>query len=172
MRDPMHKASYPASRRFRLRLLLLLFAMTAGLVLLVRSESDFSFDRMVGDMPPAAGVARILVLQARAATDTKPGDAFSAHDWTPPPPPPPPQAPPEPPQAPPLPFTYLGKQQEGGANGKQWIVFLSKQDRTYTIRESEVIDASYRVEKIAPPLMTLTYLPLQQQQTLPIGAAE
>lgn len=54
----------------------------------------------------------------------------------------------------------------------EWIVFLANQDRTYTIKTDTVIESNYRVEKIAPPMLTLTYLPLKQQQTLAIGPAE
>jgi hypothetical protein len=32
-----------------------------------------------------------------------------------------------------------------------------------------VLDGTYRVESIAPPVLTLTYLPLNQQQQLNIG---
>lgn len=67
-----------------------------------------------------------------------------------------------------LPFTFIGKQLEAG----QWTVFLANQDRTYAIKADMLIESSYHVEKIAPPTLTLTYLPLKQQQTLAIGSAE
>jgi hypothetical protein len=95
---------------------------------------------------------------------------FETRDWAPPsqpelslPPPPPP-----PPQAPPLPFAYLGKQQKNG----KWTVFLSNQERTYIVMEGMVIESAYRIEKITPPILSVTYLPLQQLQTLTIGATE
>jgi hypothetical protein len=95
---------------------------------------------------------------------------FGHQDWTPPPPPPPPAPaaappPPPPPAAPPLPFTVIGK---AVANGV-WEVYLARGDRTYVVHDKEVIDGIYRVEAIAPPLMTLTYLPLKQIQQLNIG---
>jgi hypothetical protein len=96
------------------------------------------------------------------ATDN---DVFARQDWTPPPPPPAPAPPPPPPSAPPLPFTYLGKSVGDGA----WEVYLARGERTYIVREKEVIDGMYRVDAIAPPILTLTYLPLNQVQQLNIG---
>jgi len=94
---------------------------------------------------------------------------FGRQDWTPPPPPPPPPQPappPPPPTAPPLPFTFIGKSVGDGA----WEVYLARGDRTYVVREKgAVIDGTYRVESIAPPVLTLTYLPLNQVQQLNIG---
>ena len=96
-------------------------------------------------------------------------DAFGSRDWTPPPPPPPaPVAPPPPPPptAPPLPFMLLGKALENGA----WEVYLARAGKTYIVKPKAVIDGTYRVDAIAPPFLTLTYLPLNQVQQLNIGA--
>jgi hypothetical protein len=95
-------------------------------------------------------------------------DPFARHDWTPPPPPPAPASPPPAPSAPPLPFTYLGKSVGDGA----WEVYLARGERTYLVREQTVIDGTWRVEAIAPPVMTLAYLPLNQIQQLNIGVFE
>lgn len=114
----------------------------------------------------------ILALQERGnAGDWHDANAFPQRDWTPPPPPPlpaPPPPPPAPPQAPPLPFSYLGKIVEG----KQWTVFLGQQDRIHTVVIGDTIGNDYKVESIAPPMLTLIYLPLKQSQSLPIGLAE
>jgi len=99
------------------------------------------------------------------------GTVFGRQDWTPPPPPPPPAAaaaPPPPPMAPPLPFTFIGKSVGEGA----WEVYLARGERTYIARANEVIDGTYRVDAIAPPVLTLTYLPLNQVQQLNIGVFE
>lgn len=91
---------------------------------------------------------------------------FARHDWTPPPPPPsnePP--PPPPPSAPPLPFTYIGKSLQDGV----WQIYLARGDRTYLVQDGETIDGTYRVDAIRPPVLTLTYLPLEQRQQLNIG---
>ena len=101
-------------------------------------------------------------------------DVFGRRDWNPPPPPPPAaesQAkapPPPPPSAPPLPFTYLGKAASAGS----WEVFLAIGDKTYIARDKMVIDGIYRVDAIAPPTLTLTYLPLNQVQQLNIGVLD
>ncbi|VXB19737.1 hypothetical protein [Massilia sp. 9I] len=93
---------------------------------------------------------------------------FARQDWTPPPPPPPPAQPappPPPPSAPPLPFTFIGKSLQDGA----WEIYLARGERTYLVRDDTVIDGTYRVDAIKPPVLTLTYLPLNQVQQLNIG---
>lgn len=93
--------------------------------------------------------------------------SFGKHSWNPPPPPPvvivP--APPPKPTAPPLPFTYLGKMLDAGV----WEAYLARGEETFVVREHGVVDANYRVETIAPPTMTIIYVPLKQMQTLSIG---
>ena len=93
---------------------------------------------------------------------------FGRQDWTPPPPPPAPAPPPPPPTAPPLPFTFIGKSVADGT----WEVYLARGDRTYVVRDKALIDGTYRVDAIAPPVLTLTYLPLNQVQQLNIGVFE
>lgn len=92
---------------------------------------------------------------------------FARHDWTPPPPPPSNEPPPEPPppSAPPLPFTFIGKSLQDGV----WEIYLARGERTYLVRDGETIDGTYRVDAIRPPVLTLTYLPLEQRQQLNIG---
>ncbi len=80
--------------------------------------------------------------------------------------PPPKPAPPPPPQAPPLPFTYLGKLVEEG----KATVFLVQGDRNLIVREGETVAGGWRVDKIAEQSMTLTYVQLDQQQTLSFAA--
>ena len=118
----------------------------------------------------------ILALLPRSEVAGEDGDTFGGADgvfhsqnWNPPPkmvavaaPPPPP------PMAPPLPFVYLGKAAADGA----WEVFLSRADKTYIVRANTVIDGAYKVVAIAPPVMTLTYLPLNQVQQLNIGVLD
>lgn len=96
---------------------------------------------------------------------------FGGQSWNPPPPPPPPesrnQAPP-PPTAPPLPFQFLGK---AAADG-QWEVYLGRGEQTFVVRKGTQIDGAYRVDNIAPPTLTITYLPMNQVQQLHIGVIE
>ncbi|MEA1673183.1 hypothetical protein [Nitrospirillum sp. BR 11163] len=67
-----------------------------------------------------------------------------------------------------LPFTYLGKKYENAA----WEVYLAIGDQTYFVREGTVIDQKYAVNQIRPPVLTMTYLPTKQQQTMTIGGEE
>lgn len=100
------------------------------------------------------------------------GGVFAGQDLNPPPPPPQasnePPPPPPAPTAPPVPFTVLGK---GVADGA-WEVYLARPDRTYVARVGTVIDGMYRIDAIAPPTLTLTYLPLNQVQQLNIGVMD
>jgi hypothetical protein len=54
-------------------------------------------------------------------------------------------------------------------NGDHAAVFLEKQGRIFIVREGDTVDSKYRVESIIPPVMTLTYLPLNIKQTVQIG---
>jgi hypothetical protein len=68
-----------------------------------------------------------------------------------------------------LPFTVIGKAVADG----QYEVYLSRgPDQTFVVRKHTVIDGLYRVETIAPPTMTMTYLPMNQVQQLNIGVIE
>lgn len=97
---------------------------------------------------------------------------FGGQNWNPPPPPPAAAelkpAPPPPPTAPPLPFQYLGK---AAADG-QWEVYLGRGEQTFVVKKGMQIDGTYRVDAIAPPNLTLTYLPMNQVQQLNIGVIE
>ncbi|MGK5079774.1 hypothetical protein [Janthinobacterium sp. HLX7-2] len=126
---------------------------------------------------PDAAQPVILALLPRSEVAGEDGDTFGGADgvfqsqnWTPPPPKVVAVAapPPLPPLAPPLPFVYLGKAAADGA----WEVFLSRADKTYIVRANTVIDGAYRVVAIAPPVMTLNYLPLNQVQQLNIGVLD
>ncbi|MBN3759282.1 hypothetical protein [Burkholderia sp. Ac-20365] len=72
------------------------------------------------------------------------------------------------PSTPPMPFTYIGKQQSAG----HWEVYLAHGDDTLIVHDQMLIDGDYRVDSIAPPNMTLVYLPLKLVQTLDIGNAD
>lgn len=97
------------------------------------------------------------------------GNVFGATSWYVPPPPPPPVKPPPPPKpaAPAMPFTFLGLYEEG--TGK--VVMLVKGDRIYTVGEGDVIENTYRVERVSAGVVELTYLPLNIRQSISTGAA-
>lgn len=131
-------------------------------------NGDRGASRAPGTANRAAAVpAAVLALAERppaAAPDSRHPltVAFGARSWTPPPPPPEPVVP----QAPPLPFSFLGKQWQSGT----WQVFLALGEDTRLARVAMVIDGRYRVESIVPPQIVFTYLPLNERQTLDIGA--
>ena len=112
---------------------------------------------------------RLQRQEAPAKIDTAASHAFSAMSWYVPPPPPPPQKPlpPPPPTAPPMPFTFMGRYEEGGAR----IILLVRGERIYTVSEGDVIDNTYRVERLTAGQLELTYLPLNIKQTISTGGA-
>jgi hypothetical protein len=91
-------------------------------------------------------------------------DMFAGKSWYVAPPPPKPA----PPSAPPLPFVYMGKLAE---EGEKVVILLTKENRSYEVREGDVLDNIYRVDEVRAPVMILTYLPLNIKQTIQIGAS-
>ena len=100
-------------------------------------------------------------------------ELFGAKSWyvapppspSPPPPPPSPPAAPAEPGAPPLPFAFMGKMVEED----RLTVFLVKEDRVFMASEGDVIDGTYKLEKIEAEQLTLRYLPLETVQTLAVS---
>jgi hypothetical protein len=78
----------------------------------------------------------------------------------PPPPPPPPvvEAEPPPPMAPPFPHAWAGR-----FDDKAVIAGASS---TWVVGKGEVIDGQWRIDQVAERQLTLTYLPLNQSQTV------
>jgi hypothetical protein len=116
---------------------------------------------------PRIELERLHAHDAAAETDKAASTAFIAMSWyvpppPPPPPPPPVPVPPPPPTAPPMPFSFLGRYVEGG----KLTILLVKGDRVYTVSEGEVIDNTYRVERLNGGEVELTYLPLNIKQTI------
>lgn len=109
--------------------------------------------------------AELITAETSASGPAASRDPFSARNWNPPPPPPPAPTPPPPPSAPPLPYAFIGKKLEG----ETWEIYLTRGDQTFVAREGEVLEGTYRVDKIQPPSLTMTYLPLGQVQSLSIG---
>ncbi|HWW72107.1 MAG TPA: hypothetical protein VN089_19365 [Duganella sp.] len=109
-------------------------------------------DTLIGGARSGSGAARL----------------FGNQSWTPPAPPPPAPPPPPPPSAPAVPYKFLGKKLEDGV----WEVYLARDDQTFVARERTIVEDAYRVDSIRPPIMKITYLPLEQSQTLSIGGIE
>lgn len=99
----------------------------------------------------------------RVTLSEEPGDLFFVPQ---PPSPRPPK--PEPPRAPPLPFTYMGTMLEND----QLTVFLTREHKSYVVHAGDVLDGQYHVDAINPPLMEITYMPLNEKQSLNIGATK
>jgi hypothetical protein len=95
---------------------------------------------------------------------------FASKSWAPPRLPPAPTVVSSPPlpSAPRFPYTYIGKKFEDSV----WEVYLARGDQTFIVRPQTLIEGSYRVESIKPPLVTLTYLPLNLMQTLMIEGVD
>lgn len=99
--------------------------------------------------------------------DAEIGNVFSARSWYVPPPPPPPPAPPAAPSAPPLPFSYLGSYEDAPTS----LIILVNGERMYTVAEGDVIEDTYRIERVTAGQVELTYLPLNIKQFLNTGGA-
>ncbi|MEO5658481.1 MAG: hypothetical protein ABIQ90_01610 [Polaromonas sp.] len=101
-------------------------------------------------------------------------DVFIPHSWVSPPPPaprpppPPPPAPPPKPVAPPLPFSFVGLLDEKGVARR---VFLSKGEQLIIVKANDVLENRYRVDQITESSVDLTYLPLNQKQSISIQPA-
>lgn len=166
--------------RLRWSVLLLLLAAAGGLVLFgdesppPRSDVVAALPRptsgsVAARQPAAAGAATpplILALRPRDPAQ-RIANAFASRDWAPPAPPPA-VAPRPVPSAPPLPYKVIGKQLQDGV----WQVFLARNELIFIVKPKDKLEDSYRVDATDPPALRLTYLPLQQQQILPIGDAE
>lgn len=95
-------------------------------------------------------------------------DLFSAVSWLPVPAAPAPAPSPRAETGPALPsLTVVGKKYEA----QQWEVYLARGDHTLIAREGTTIDDGLRVDRIAPPMMTLTMVATGQTMTLNIGEA-
>ncbi len=127
-------------------------------------SSPSSSSNAASSAPPAQDGA-ILELTPRRKLDAQEREAFAAHRWLPPPPPPAAPVPPPKPVAPPLPYRFVGKSKtEAG-----WSVFLARGETTHIALANTTLEGTYRIAAIQPPVMTLLYLPLNQEQTLNIG---
>ncbi|WP_157991439.1 secretion system X translation initiation factor [Caldimonas tepidiphila] len=162
-------------------------AVAAGFAVSPRSGAEVPHAAKPPPPPPArAEVAResaaaaLQLALARlerggSATAAPSADLFAVRSWQPPPPPPPPPPPvvaaaplppPPPPQAPPLPFTLIGRLEEGP---ERVVYFLRKGEHLHTVAVGDVIENTYRLEQAGGGRLTLLYLPLNQRQVLTEG---
>lgn len=127
--------------------------------------------------PVRVELERLARLQSKPKAESEAemeiGNIFGATSWyVPPPPPPPPVSDPATvsppvPTAPPLPFTYLGRYEDAPT----LLAILLKGERMYVVAEGDVIEDTYRIERLMPGTVELTYLPLDIKQSLSTGEA-
>lgn len=128
---------------------------------------------------PAGARARVAAPAAATAAATVASDATPALQrprWPDggarliavPPPPPPLVADPVAAAAPPLPFRFVGAVE---AQGRRSVVLLEG-DTVHVLRAGERIDDRYRIDRITPTGVELTYLPLRERQLLDTAAHE
>jgi hypothetical protein len=119
-----------------------------------------------GDVPAAPDLPRRTSITASASKDP-----FAPKGWLPPPPPPLPAAPamaappPPPPTAPPVPFRFVGLIEEKSAKP---AAFIAKGEALYVVHVGDVVETNYRVESFNSAQVVVTYLPLQQRQTIEV----
>jgi hypothetical protein len=171
----------------RFWLLLLALGVTLGLSVMAPDEADSGVAEAVvrpASKPGApargaekrsgaeAGLSALLPRQApdpgvdaawAAELAEKEPPIFHAQSWNPPPPKV--VAKVEAPKAPPWPYAYLGKQNSQG----EWWVYLTLGEETRAVKKDQVLDGKYQIERIEPPNMQVTYLPLKEVQTVNIG---
>ena len=121
----------------------------------------------------AAAVPGAPALPTRSQIDRSAAkDPFAARGWLPPPPPPAPVAMvpvvPEaapPPTAPPVPFKFVGLIEEKTAKP---AAFIAKGEALFVVHVGDVVENTYRVESFNSAQVVVTYLPLQQRQTIEV----
>ncbi len=76
----------------------------------------------------------------------------------------------QPPQpiAPPLPFTFIGRM----LDGNEMTLFISNVGIQYTVKVHDVVEDTYRVEKISESEAVLTHLPTSTEQTLVFNSTQ
>ena len=102
-------------------------------------------------------------LDERTSAAIEVADLFAARSWKPEPA----AAAQQPPSAPPLPFTYLGRLHSTGTD----TAFVAMGDRNLVVRPGDLIQDTYRVERVASSAVTFRHLPTGAQQTLVIGGS-
>lgn len=132
----------------------------------------------------AQWLARANADQGAQATQATQATSHGPSAWAsmqpPPPPPPKPMAaadlpPPPPPTAPRFPHAWVGRFNDDALPAAAGVAsaplpvnraVISGPETTWVVRAGDVIEGQWRVDSIQERRMTLTYLPLNQQQTL------
>lgn len=120
---------------------------------------------------------RLRLTDAEVLPPARPMTTSSPSAWASmaPPPPPPvkeaPPPPPPPPMAPRFPHAWIGRvndEPSRAASAPRPIqrAVLAGPVATWVVKEGDVIDSQWRVDRIQDRTLSLTYLPLQQSQTV------
>ena len=128
-----------------------------------------------GKAPGASTTASSAAAQVPIKDLSPAGDLFAARSW---------KAEPAPgtvteqpvvaapvvqvPTAPPLPFQFVGRLDDRS----DLQVFLQSGEKIYVVRKGDVIDETWRIERISKEELSLVYLPLHLAQTLSVGSTE
>jgi hypothetical protein len=122
--------------------------------------------------PPSASSAAPGLPTRSEIAKSAAKDPFAARGWLPPPPAPAPapvvavDATPAPaPTAPPVPFRFVGLIEEKAAKP---AAFIAKGDALFVVHVGDVVESTYRVESFNSAQVVVTYLPLQQRQTIEV----
>ncbi len=106
-----------------------------------------------------------LALPQRSGLSQPPAPLFSSRSWQAPPP----EAvahrsaPPSP-TAPSVPFRFAGRMLQGD----QVFVFLERGESIITARQGDTVDGAYRIDSVSETQVALTYVPLDQKQTIAV----
>lgn len=114
--------------------------------------------------------ARQQALAAKDASARAPqpqANPFDSVSWRPAAPPAAPPPPPPKPKAPPFPYTYVG----GLLDNNVRTAFFEKSERVVALKAGDTVDGVFRVDQMTDKQMQLTYLPLEQPITVPLGGA-
>jgi len=134
-----------------------------------------------GPLPASApALSAASVSSPGGDPDGESPDPFAPRGWQPPPPPEPAKPPPAivqaqvaPPPAgpPPLPFKFMGRL-DGGAEGGQQTIYLSKGEQTFVPQVGDTLEDIYKVLRIDADHIEFEHLPTGEKQTLTIPAPE
>ncbi|WP_288376849.1 hypothetical protein [uncultured Pseudomonas sp.] len=69
--------------------------------------------------------------------------------------------------APALPFQFVGRLDDRD----DLQIFLQNGEKLYVVRQGDVIEDTYRLDRVSASELSLVYLPLHQSQTLSVGSA-
>lgn len=125
-----------------------------------RSTSQAGLD--LTRLPPDAPLGDIF--ETAQALEAKPAPVKTALKSAPPTPAAIAPMPVPAPQAPSLPFRYIGQLTDAQVT----TVFLAAPSDNLAVRLGETVLGSYRLDALSPTELTFTYLPLKQQQKLPL----